>query len=45
MCWGVTRGFAFEKFSGSLNISGENDRMMNRIVSIMVNSSMSLCEW
>lgn len=38
MCCGVTRGLAFEKFSGSFIIFGSNDRIINmtviRIVSI-----------
>lgn len=45
MCCGVTKGLAFEKFSGSLNISGMNDKIMNSVVSIIVSNNISLCEW
>lgn len=45
MCCGVTSGLAFEKFSGSLNISGVKDIMINSAVIIVVSRSMSLCEW
>lgn len=42
MCCGVTRGLAFEKFSGSLNMFGVNDIMMNIRVIRIVNIKMSL---
>lgn len=42
MCWGVTRGLAFEKFSGSFIISGLNDMIINMSVISVVNISMSL---
>lgn len=44
MCCGVTNGLAFEKFSGSLKILGIKDIMINSVVIIMVNISMSLWE-
>lgn len=44
MCWGVTKGFALEKFSGSLNRLGIKDIMMSIEVIMAVIIRVSLYE-
>lgn len=45
MCCGVTIGLALEKLSGSLNMSGLNDMIRNKVVIIMASRRESLWEW
>lgn len=42
MCCGVTRGLAFEKFSGSLKMSGMNEIVKSMIIIIdeIINRSL-----
>jgi len=41
MCCGVTNGFALEKFSGSLKMSGKNEIVISSKVSVVVSISRS----
>lgn len=45
MCWGVTSGLAFEKFSGSLKVLGKKDIIINSKVIIVISMRVSLYEW
>lgn len=45
MCCGVTKGFALEKFSGSLRMSGKNEIVISSKVKVVASINRSFMVW